>query len=56
MNIVSIEQPNEVRYRVGIDDGVMYIWEPGCHLLAKVTRVVNWLFVLNITFDLFGGV
>jgi hypothetical protein len=47
-NIVSIGQLDEVGYKINIDDGVTRIREPNRRLLAKVCRVPNRLYVLDL--------
>jgi hypothetical protein len=45
---ISLGQLNEGGSRVEIKDGVMRIWDHHRHLLAKVTRGTNRLYVLNM--------
>jgi hypothetical protein len=47
-SIISLGQLDESSSRVKIKDGVMRIWDCHRHLLAKVTRGTNRLYVLNI--------
>jgi len=47
-NIMSIGQLDEVGYKIIVDDGVMTIREPGRKLLARIRRLANRLYVLNI--------
>jgi hypothetical protein len=47
-SIISLGQLDESRSRVEIKDGVMRIWDRHHHLLAKVTRGTNRLYVLNV--------
>jgi transposase InsO family protein len=46
--IISLRQLDESGSRVEIKDGVMRIWDRHRHLLAKVTRGTNRLYVLNV--------
>jgi hypothetical protein len=46
--IISLGQLDESGSRVEIKDGVMRIWDRHHHLLAKVTRGTNRLYVLNV--------
>jgi hypothetical protein len=47
-SIISLGQLDESGSRVKIKDGVMRIWDRHHHLLAKVTRGTNRLYVLNV--------
>jgi hypothetical protein len=47
-SIISLGQLDESGSRVEIKDGVMRIWDRNHHLLAKVTRGTNRLYVLNM--------
>jgi hypothetical protein len=47
-SIISLGQLDESGSRVEIKDGVMRIWDHYHHLLAKVTRGTNQLYVLNV--------
>jgi hypothetical protein len=47
-SIISLGQRDESSSRVEIKDGVMRIWDRHRHLLAKVTRGINRLYVLNV--------
>jgi hypothetical protein len=47
-NIVSIEQLDEVGYKIDIDIGVMKILEPRGLLLVRVKHEVNRLYLLHI--------
>jgi hypothetical protein len=47
-SIISLGQLDESGSRVEIKDGVMRIWDQHHHLLAKVTRGINRLYVLNV--------
>jgi hypothetical protein len=47
-SIISLGQLDESGPRVEIKDGVMRIWDRHRHLLAKVTRCTNRLYVLNV--------
>jgi hypothetical protein len=47
-SIISLGQLDENGSRVEIKDGVMRIWDHHHHLLAKVTRGTNRLYVLNV--------
>jgi hypothetical protein len=47
-SIISLGQLDESSSRVEIKDGVMRIWDRHCRLLAKVTRGINRLYVLNV--------
>jgi hypothetical protein len=47
-SIISLGQLDENGSRVEIKDGVMRIWDRHRHLLAKVTRGTNRLYVLNV--------
>jgi hypothetical protein len=47
-SIISLGQLDESGSRVEIKDGVMRIWDRHHHLLAKVTRGTNRLYVLNV--------
>jgi hypothetical protein len=47
-SIISPGQLDESGLRVEIKDGVMRIWDHHHRLLAKVTRVTNRLYVLNV--------
>jgi hypothetical protein len=49
-NIVSIDQLDEIGYKINIDTGVMKIREPGGVLLAKVNREENRLYLLHLKF------
>jgi hypothetical protein len=49
-NIVSINQLDEIGYKIDIDTGVTKIQEPGGVLLAKVKREVNRLYLLHLKF------
>jgi hypothetical protein len=47
-SIISLGQLDEKGSRVEIKDGVMRIWDRHHHLLAKVTRGTNRLYVFNV--------
>jgi hypothetical protein len=47
-NIMSIEQLDEVGYKIDINTGMMKIREPGGLLLARVEREVTHLYLLHI--------
>jgi transposase InsO family protein len=47
-SIISLGQLDESGSRVEINDRVMRIWDRHRHLLAKVTRGTNRLYVLNV--------
>jgi transposase InsO family protein len=47
-SIISLGQLDESGSHVEIKDGVMRIWDRHNHLLAKVTRDTNRLYVLNV--------
>jgi hypothetical protein len=47
-SIISMGQLDESGSRVEIKDRVMRIWDRHDHLLAKVTRGTNRLYVLNV--------
>jgi hypothetical protein len=47
-SIISLGQLDENGSRVEIKDRVMRIWDRHRHLLAKVTRGTNRLYVLNV--------
>jgi hypothetical protein len=47
-SIISLGQLNENGSRVEIKDGVMRTWDRHRHLLAKVIRGTNRLYVLNV--------
>jgi hypothetical protein len=47
-SIISLGQLDENGSRVEINDRVMRIWDRHRHLLAKVTRGTNRLYVLNV--------
>jgi hypothetical protein len=47
-SIISLGQLDESGSRVEIKDGVMRIWDRHHHLLAKVTKGTNRLYVLNV--------
>jgi hypothetical protein len=47
-SIISLGQLDESGSRVEIKDGVMRIWDRHHRLLAKVTRGINRLYVLNV--------
>jgi hypothetical protein len=47
-SIISLGQLDESGSRVEIKDGVMMIWDRHHHLLAKVTRGTNRLYVPNM--------
>jgi transposase InsO family protein len=47
-SIISLGQLDESGSCVEIKDGVMRIWDHHHHLLAKVTRATNRLYVLNV--------
>jgi hypothetical protein len=47
-SIISLGQLDESGSRVEIKDGVMRIWDRHHHLLTKVTRGTNQLYVLNV--------
>jgi hypothetical protein len=47
-SIISLVQLNESGSHVEIKDGVMRIWDRHHHLLAKVTRGTNQLYVFNV--------
>jgi hypothetical protein len=47
-SIISMGQLDKSGSRVEIKDGVMRIWDRHHRLLAKVTRGINRLYVLNV--------
>jgi hypothetical protein len=47
-SIINLGQMDENGSCVEIKDGVMRIWDRHCHLLTKVTRGTNRLYVLNV--------
>jgi hypothetical protein len=47
-SIISLGQLDESSSRVEIKDGVMRIWDHHRRLLAKLTRGINQLYVLNM--------
>jgi hypothetical protein len=47
-SIISLVQLDENGSRVKIKDGVMRIWDRHRRLLAKVTRCINRLYILNV--------
>jgi hypothetical protein len=47
-SIISLGQLNENGSRVEVEQGVMRIWDPSRHLLAKVRRSPNRLYILNV--------
>jgi hypothetical protein len=47
-SIIRLGQLDESGSRVEIKDGVMRIWDRHHRLLAKVTRGINWLYILNV--------
>jgi hypothetical protein len=49
-NIVSIDQLDEIGYKIDIDTDVMKIWEPGGVLLEKVKQETNRLYLLHLKF------
>jgi hypothetical protein len=49
-NIVSIDQLDEIGYKIDINTSVMKIREPGGVLLVKVKREENCLYLLHLKF------
>jgi hypothetical protein len=49
-NIVSVDQLDEIGYKINIDTGMMKIREPGGVLLAKVKREANRLYLFHLKF------
>jgi hypothetical protein len=49
-NIMSVDQLDEIGYKIDIDTGMMKIWEPGSVLLVKVKLEVNCLYLLHLKF------
>jgi hypothetical protein len=47
MNILSVGQLDEIGYEILIKYGWMYVRDTERHLLAKIQRAVNRLFVFN---------
>jgi hypothetical protein len=47
-SIINIRQLDENGSWVEIEDGVLHIWDKGYHLLAKVNRGSNCLYVLHV--------
>jgi hypothetical protein len=47
-SIISLGQLDESGLRVEINDGVMMIWDRHRRILAKLTRGINQLYVLNV--------
>jgi hypothetical protein len=49
-NIMSVDQLDEIGYKIDIDTGMMKIREPGGVLLAKVKWEANCLYLLHLKF------
>jgi hypothetical protein len=47
-SIISLGQLDENGSRVEVEQGVMRIWDPSHHLLVKVRRSPNRLYILNV--------
>ena len=47
-NIVSLGQLDEEKYKWSCDDGVLRVWNTQRHLLAKVVRSANHLYILKL--------
>lgn len=45
---LSIGQLDECGSEVNIKVGVLHIWDRQCHLLVKVNRGRNWLYILRL--------
>jgi hypothetical protein len=51
VNIVSLRQLEEDTHKIVIHAGFLMIWDKVGHLMAKVQRASNWLYVLRLNVD-----
>lgn len=50
-SIVSLGQLDEHRYKIKIENGVLYIHDPECRQLAKMRRTQNRLYLLDLKIE-----